>query len=112
MNTNIHRSARRIAVWPALLVVAALGAAGCSGSRAVPDRIAVVGDVSSRGQEPFTVQMLETDQQNLYILVLDEGQRRSYVTPARVHVTGIVYVDEWAGRPYTHLRVERIEPAP
>ncbi len=83
---------------------------GCAASRPAENEITVMGDVTARGQVPFVVQVLETDDRNAYVLVMDEAQRARYVNPARLRVTGVVYVAAWNGRPFTHLRVTRLEP--
>lgn len=88
-----------------------LAAVRCASSSSIAGEIVVEGEVTARGQEPFVVQVLETDDRNAYVLVLDEAQRRQYTNPARIRVAGVVYVAEWNGRPFTHLRVSRIEPA-
>ena len=91
-----------------LLGLGWLGCAGASGTNQLTsdDVITVEGQVTVRGNVPFTALMLETDQHNLYLLVLGEAERQSLdaTLPARFRITGAVYVDDWNGRPYTHLR--------
>jgi hypothetical protein len=115
MKHNLHRNApsslQRWLLWGVLVSVFIGVLAGCAASRSVENEIAVVGEVTARGQVPFVVQVLETDDQNAYVLVMDESLRARYVNPARLRVTGVVYVAAWNGRPFTHLRVTRLEPA-
>ena len=61
--------------------------------------------VTARGNEPFSAYVLETDDRNYYVLNLEEADRQGYTTPARIRATGTVYVNDWMGRPFTHLRV-------
>jgi len=84
---------------------------GCAAPRSAASEITVEGEVTARGQVPFVVQVLETDDQNAYVLVMDETLRAQYVNPTRLRATGVVYVAEWNGRPFTHLRVTRLAPA-
>ncbi|MEZ4701864.1 MAG: hypothetical protein R2834_16115 [Rhodothermales bacterium] len=114
MKNNIHRSTpsiprgtRTAGFFSMALMLLLL--AGCSGARPMPNEIVVEGMVTARGNAPFVVQLLETDQQNAYVLVMDEAIRNQYVNPARLRVSGVVYVADWAGRPFTHLRVTRLE---
>ena len=90
---------------------------GCSGPNAPSDQaravdvITVEGQVSVRGNTPFTVVMLETDQRNLYVLALDENERRTLEPglPARYRITGLLYADTWNGQPYAHLNPTAME---
>ncbi len=101
-----------------LLFVMALFGTGCAAaSTAATDAdapagtmIVVEGMLSMRGHEPFTTLVLETPQRNTYVLNLDDMQQEAleYGTPMRARVSGILYQDEWNGRPYAHLRVTSI----
>ncbi len=92
-----------------LLGLCWLGCAGAtSGTNQLTseDVVTVEGQVTVRGNTPFTAIMLETDQRNLYVLVLGEAERRAlqHTLPARFRITGAVYADDWNGRTYAHLR--------
>lgn len=89
----------------------ALLLAGCAGSRLPEPALTVEGTVTSRGNEPFTTLVLETDRQNLYVLCLgvDCSGTLDADTPARVRLTGHVYRADWNGRPFAHLRVTGTE---
>ncbi len=120
MKQYVHRSLSSIPCrWifqrtcAGVITVVLLGVfAGCAASRPAENEITVVGEVTARGQVPFVIQVLETDDQNAYVLVMDEALRALYANPARLRVTGVVYVEAWNGRPFTHLRVSRLEAAP
>lgn len=73
--------------------------------------ITVDGMVTARGNMPFVGMILETDQHNLYVLVLDEAaeERLMSALPGRYRVTGVVYADDWNGRRLAHLRATSIE---
>ena len=92
-----------------LLGLSWLGCAGTtSGTNQLTsdDVITVEGQVSVRGNTPFTALMLETAQRNLYVLVMSEAKRKALqpTLPGRFRITGAVYADDWNGRPYAHLR--------
>ncbi len=92
-----------------LLGLCWLGCAGTtSGTNQLTsdDVITVEGQVTVRGNTPFTAIMLETDQRNLYVLVMGEAQRQALqpTLPGRFRITGAVYADDWNGRAYAHLR--------
>lgn len=114
MKRNLHRSKSlcRCKRWLTGLFLAVLGAvlaAGCVGSRGAAAEIVVEGMLTARGNAPFVAQVLETDQQNLYVLVMDDSVRVRVGNPSRLRVTGDVFVADWNGRPFTHLRVRRAE---
>lgn len=83
--------------------------AACAGSNVPASEISVEGVVTARGNAPFVAQVLETDQQNTYVLVMEDSVRVRVGNPARLRVTGEVFVADWNGRPFTHLRVHRAE---
>ena len=92
-----------------LLGLCWLGCAGTtSGTNQLTsdDVITVEGQVTVRGNTPFTAIMLATDQRNLYVLAMGEAQRQALqpTLPGRFRITGAVYADHWNGRPYAHLR--------
>lgn len=90
--------------------VTLLAQTGCSSSRTADVSIQEVeGMVSVRGNEPFTAVMLQTKEDNWYILDLTPEQRRALVNPSVQRVTGTVYLGDWNGNPFTHLRVAEIE---
>lgn len=76
------------------------------------DEITVEGEVSVRGHEPFTAIMLETNQNNVYVLKLDEEMQQQLPSrlPARYRITGILTADTWQGRTYAHLQPTSLEP--
>ena len=98
-----------------LLVLLGLCWLGCAGTAPSTDQpldvITVEGRASVRGNTPFTAVMLETDQRNLYVLVLDDADRQTLERelPARLRITGVLYVDDWNGVPYAHLRPTSLE---
>lgn len=103
---------------PLFLLFLCVGWLGCSGAQApskqrarAADTITVEGQVSVRGNMPFTVVMLETDQRLYYVLALDEAERQTLEggLPARFRVTGTLYADDWGGRPFAHLKPTAIE---
>ena len=100
-----------------LLVLLGLCWLGCAGTAPSTnqthaiDVITVEGRASVRGNTPFTAVMLETDQRNLYVLALDDADRQTLENdlPARLRITGVLYVDDWNGVPYAHLRPTSVE---
>ncbi len=83
---------------------------GCSSSRtAEMDLTEVEGTVTVRGNEPFTAVMLQTNEDNWYILDLTPEQRSGLVNPSVQRVRGSVYLGDWNGRPFTHMKVAQIE---
>ena len=88
-----------------LWLVGVIGA-GCSmPQQAYQDVVTVEGMVTARGNEPFVRYVLETLGGNLYALRIPEDRRSDFQTPARLRVTGRLYVDDWDGRPFAHLDV-------
>ena len=100
-----------------LLLLLGLCWLGCAGTDAPSDQaraldvITVEGQASVRGNTPFTAVMLETDQRNLYVLALDEADRHTLERelPARLRITGVLYLGDWNGLPYAHLRPTSVE---
>jgi hypothetical protein len=86
--------------------------AGCSVGAVLPasDVITVTGDITVRGNEPFTEVVLITQENNWYVLDLTRDQRAALMTPARARVTGILRLGEWNGRPFTRLKVDELVP--
>ena len=84
--------------------------AGCTGSNASSsdEPVTVEGRVTVRGNEPFTAYLLQTDSRNAYVLVFEEGPDAPQA-PARLRVTGALYLADWNGQSYTHLRVQTWE---
>ena len=92
-----------------LWVVLLLGCTGCAGSApAAGDQISTTGTVTVRGNEPFTAVVLTTADRNSYILELTPDQRTALVTPSEQDVTGLLFLADWNGRPYAHIRVQNI----
>ena len=85
---------------------------GCAGATSGTNQltseevITVEGQITVRGNTPFTALLLETDHRNLYVLVMGEAERQALqpTLPARFRITGAVYADHWNGKTYTHLR--------
>ena len=77
------------------------------------EAITVEGRVSVRGNTPFTVLLLETDEGLQYILALDDAARADLQPrlPARYRATGTLYEARWGGQPYAHLRPTTLAPA-
>jgi len=94
------------------LVVLIMMLAGCSVGAVLPasDVITVTGDITVRGNEPFTEVVLITQENNWYVLDLTRDQRAALMTPARARVTGILRLGEWSGRPFTRLKVDELVP--
>ena len=104
---NALPQTRRVLTIIALALTTTL-VAGCAATNpAASDRIIVEGHVSVRGNEPFTAVVLETDQRTRYLLVLTPEMRSALSAPARIRVTGRLFLGEWNGRPYAHIEVER-----
>ena len=61
--------------------------------------------VSVRGNEPFAGYVLETADGDAYLLVFPEAVE----TPARLRVTGRLYLAEWMGRSQAHIEVHAYE---
>lgn len=95
-----------------LLFVLAMVAGACATGSSIPavDVITVTGDITVRGNEPFTEVVLITDDSNWYLLDLTREQRDDLLTPARATITGPISLGEWNGRPFTRLRVDEIVP--
>ena len=95
-----------------LLLVLTTLAAGCTGSDAASsdEPVSVEGRVTVRGNEPFTAYMLQTDNRNAYVLVFEE-ETETPQAPARLRVTGTLYLGDWNGQSYAHLRVQTWEDA-
>ena len=85
---------------------------GCTGTRpaAPSEPITVEGRTSVRGNEPFAEYVLQTDDRNAYVLTFEDGADLP-PNPARLRVTGTLYLADWNGRPYAHLRVQSWEQA-
>lgn len=105
MTIVFHRAAN-IALFTTILALAA-----CTTSRPLPDELVTVeGVVTVRGNEPFAAYVLETDENNRYVLQVD-GERMPD-TPASLRVTGRLYRGSWDGRPFAFIEVHDLEPAP
>ena len=83
-----------------------MGLASCATNREpAADVVTVEGVVAVRGNEPFAEYILATSDDAAYVLVFPE-----YVeTPARLRVTGRLYVEERMGRSYAHIEVHTYE---
>ncbi|MEM6645411.1 MAG: hypothetical protein AAF730_04085, partial [Bacteroidota bacterium] len=92
-----------------LVSIVLLAACTSTAPRPTADTITVEGQVSMRGNEPFATYMLETDNQNLYVLTFDEDQEQTFTTASRYRLTGTVSADLWNGRRLAHLRVLTVE---
>lgn len=69
------------------------------------ERISVIGEVTVRGQQPFSEYVLVTEEGNFYVLDFPDESAESVSTPARLEVTGRLHRDVWEGRPYAHIEV-------
>ncbi|MEX2400172.1 MAG: hypothetical protein WD423_05330 [Rhodothermales bacterium] len=95
-----------------LLATAAFVFAACTAGQqsgeAVPmDEITVEGTVTVRGNEPFAAYLLQTDQNNYYVLRFPDVEAPS--TPAALRVTGRLYRANWDARPFAHIDVSSYE---
>jgi len=88
-----------------LLIFIVSGCATTEKTTSDENTITVEGMVTARGNEPFSAYVLETDSRNFYVLNLEEADRGGFSTPARIRATGSLYLTNWMGRPFTHLRV-------
>ncbi len=97
---------RKYVIFACAACVLATCLASCATDR-VPeaDTITVEGMVAVRGNEPFTAYVLETSDRNTYVLVFPEAVE----TPARLRVTGRLYLGEWEGQSYAHIEVHGYE---
>ena len=74
------------------------------------DIITVEGMVTVRGNEPFAAYVLETSDRNTYVLTFPEvAETPAPETPARLQVTGRLYLGEWEGQSYAHIEVHAYE---
>ena len=74
------------------------------------DIITVEGMVTVRGNEPFAAYVLETSDRNTYVLTFPEvAETPAPETPARLQVTGRLYLGEWEGHSYAHIEVHTYE---
>ena len=89
--------------------VAILGLSACASTKPLADVITVEGEVWARGNAPFRKYVLTTGQQNHYVLNLEDMAESSFQTPVQARVVGYVYVDQWNGDRFAHLRVSEIE---
>ena len=81
MKTHTHVLLTLIITMVALLLLS-----GCAGASKASSSISIEGEVWTRGNVPFTAYVLTTDQQNHYILNLEDAVSISIVTPAWVQV--------------------------
>lgn len=116
MGFSVHHPILRVrrlrAGTRTLLVVAFLMllVGACATTPKTPaDVITVTGDITVRGNVPFTEVVLITDDNNWYLLELTAEQRDGLMTPARAQVTGPIHLGEWNGRPFTRLRVIELQ---
>ena len=106
------RSNIRTVLASCLLAFLVLAAGGCAESATLVthDVITVTGDITVRGNVPFTEVVLITDDSNWYLLSLSSEQREALMTPARATVTGSIRLGEWNGQPYTRMTVTKLTP--
>lgn len=97
---------RKYAIFACAACVLSVCLVSCATDR-VPDTdtITVEGMVTVRGNEPFAAYVLETSDRNTYVLVFPEAVE----TPARLQVTGRLYLGEWDGQSYAHIEVHAYE---
>lgn len=96
--------ARRLWLFLALSSLTA-----CASTTRQAPSIAVEGEIWARGNAPFVRYVLTTDQQNHYVLNLESIEEQSLETPVRARVEGYVYVDQWNGDRFAHLRVSVLD---
>ena len=103
-------AARAFGVLMGLFVVAALSA-GCGTVQHVKGGapITVSGRAVVMGNVPFTALILETKDRNSYILTMGNAMRDSLMTPAQIEVEGELYLAEWNGKPFAHIRVSQLK---
>jgi len=91
-----------------ILVVAFLAsvASGCTTMHQASNQITVQGKAIVMGNMPFAALILQTDGNNSYILKMEGAMRDSLMTPAYINVSGTLYLDEWNGLPFAHIRVD------
>lgn len=82
---------------------------GCATMHQSSDQITVEGRAVVMGNVPFAALILETKDHNSYILKMDAALRDSLMTPAMIRVKGQLYLDNWNGRPFAHIRVASFE---
>lgn len=101
-----------VKIWISFVVLPMLlFASGCATTpQPSPEMVTVEGSVRVRGNEPFTAVMLETEEQNQYVLALTGEQRHALSSPTRARVTGRLYKADWNGRPYAHIEVTEVVP--
>ena len=94
------------AIQAGMVCLLCMGLAFCATDREpAADMITVEGTVAVRGNEPFARYVLETPDRNAYILVF----REAVETPARLRVTGRLYLEDWMGRSHAHIEVHTYE---
>lgn len=95
-----------------LLIALCLIGGGCASQGILSSNtITVEGQVSARGNEPFSALILETDDRNLYVLVFEAGSGETLQRSGRYRVKGSLFLREWNGRPFAHLQVVAWEEA-
>ena len=97
---------QKYAVFACAACVLAACLVSCATDRvSETDTITVEGMVTVRGNEPFAAYVLETSDRNTYVLVFPEAMEN----PARLQVTGRLYLGEWMGESYAHIEVHSYE---
>ncbi|NQV72947.1 hypothetical protein HQ496_07480 [bacterium] len=110
ISTSKRAVTRALGALLSIMMVASL-AAGCGTvQHAKSDAlITVSGRAVVMGNVPFTALILETKEHNSYILKMDEAMRDSLMTPAQIEVLGELYLAEWNGKPFAHIRVSQLK---
>lgn len=108
-----RRALAALALGCAMLMAGCVATSGATKGDAATggapsDHITVEGRAVVMGNVPFTALMLQTEDRNSYILKMDAEERAELMTPARVRVSGVLYLDDWNGRPYAHIRVLKL----
>jgi hypothetical protein len=103
-------AARAFGVLMGLFVVATL-ATGCASIQQAQSEAAITvsGMAMVMGNVPFTALILETKDRNSYILTMGNAMRDSLMTPAQIEVEGELYLAEWNGKPFAHIRVSQLK---
>lgn len=97
---------QKYAIFACVACVLSVCLVSCATDRvSEADAITVKGMVTVRGNEPFAAYVLETSDRNTYVLIFPEAIE----TPARLQVTGRLYIGEWMGQSHAHIEVNSHE---
>ena len=110
ISTSKRANTRAFGVLLGIMILATV-VAGCGTvQNAKSDAIITVsGRAVVMGNVPFTALILETKDRNSYILKMDDAMRDSLMTPAQIEVQGELYLGQWNGKPFAHIRVSDLK---